>query len=147
MLSCPAEGNGNLQFPHGFFSFYITGLSNGESVTVTITLPSVVPVGTQYWKCGPTPGDASNHWYQLPMGDDDGDNIVTITLVDNGLGDDVLTGEDGTIVDDGGPGVPPVGGEVYPVNRVAILAPWIGLAALMAVALAVAVLIKRKRVA
>ncbi len=38
------------------------------------------------------------------MGSDDGDNVITITLVDNGLGDDVLTGADGAIVDQGAPG-------------------------------------------
>ena len=41
----------------------------------------------------------------------------------------------------------PVGGDVYPVSMPDILAPWLGLVALMAVAMAVIVLIKRKRVA
>jgi hypothetical protein len=64
-----------------------------------------VPVGTQYWKYGPTPDNYTPHWYQLPIGDDDGDNVITITLTDNGLGDDILTGQDGQIVDQGGPGI------------------------------------------
>jgi len=41
----------------------------------------------------------------------------------------------------------PVGGDVYPVSMLDILAPWLGLVALMAVAMVVVVLIKRKRVA
>ena len=98
----PTEGKPGCQFPHGLFSFNIIGLSNGESVTVTLTFPSAIPMGSQYWKYGPTPSDPSPHWYQLPIGDDDGDNVITITLIDNGLGDDVLTGEDGEIVDQGG---------------------------------------------
>jgi len=103
----PPAGKPNLVFPHGFFSFDITGLSSGETVRVTITLPDPVPVGTQYWKYGPTPGDPTDHWYQLtPVLDDDGENIITITLVDGGLGDDDLIAN-GVIVDQGGPGNPP----------------------------------------
>ncbi|MFC1980123.1 SBBP repeat-containing protein, partial [Chloroflexota bacterium] len=41
----------------------------------------------------------------------------------------------------------PVGGIVEPVDKIGILAPWLGLAALMAVTVAVGVLIKRKRTA
>jgi hypothetical protein len=37
------------------------------------------------------------------MGSDDGDDVITITLVDGGLGDDDGTA-DGVIVDQGGPG-------------------------------------------
>jgi hypothetical protein len=72
-------------------------------------------MGTQYWKYGPTPSDPSNHWYQIPMGDDDGDNVITIELTDNGLGDDVLTGVDGFIVDQGGPGWPAPSGGAHSV--------------------------------
>lgn len=102
----PTEGKPNIEFPYDFFSFNITGLANGAMVTVTIELPSAVPVGTQYWKYGPTPADPTNHWYQLEIGDDDGDNVITITLVDGGLGDDDLTAN-GIIIDQGGPGNPP----------------------------------------
>lgn len=107
----PAEGKPNLSFPHGFFSFQIMGLTNGQTVTVTITLPSAVPEGTQYWKYGPTLDDHTDHWYQLPVGSDDGDNVITITLVDGGLGDDDLIAN-AVIIDQGGPGnpSPPTGG-------------------------------------
>jgi hypothetical protein len=102
----PPEGKPDIEFPHGFFEFEIAGLTPGQSVTLTITLPSAVPVGTQYWKYGPTPSDPSPHWYQIFMGD----NVITITLTDGGLGDDDLT-PDGTIIDQGGPGWPgPTGG-------------------------------------
>ena len=110
----PAEGKPDLVFPHGFFGFQITGLTHGETVNLTITLPSAAPVGTQYWKYGPTPSDPTSHWYQIPMGDDDGDNVITITLVDGGLGDDDLTAN-GVIVDQGGPAYPPSGGGLAPV--------------------------------
>jgi len=62
-------------------------------------------VGTQYWKYGPTLANTATHWYPILMGDNDGDNVITITLVDGGLGDDDLVAN-GVIVDQGGPGVP-----------------------------------------
>ena len=59
------------------------------------------------------------------MGDNDGDNVITIELTDGGLGDDDLTAN-GTIVDDGGPGYYiPVGGEAYAASKLTILAPFI----------------------
>jgi len=96
----PEEGKPTLVFPHGFFSFDITGLTPGQAVVVTITLPDNVPVGTQYWKYRASEGG----WIQIPMGSDDGDEIITITLVDGGLGDDDGTAN-GVIVDQGGPGM------------------------------------------
>jgi len=96
----------DIEFPHGFFSFNVTGLSPGEAVTITLELPDPVPVGTEYWKYGPTPGNHTPHWYEIVMGSDNGDNIITITLQDNGLGDDIVTGEDSMIIDQGGPAIP-----------------------------------------
>jgi hypothetical protein len=110
----PTAGKPDLQFPHGFFEFQVTGLTAGQSVDLTIILPSAAPVGTQYWKYGPTQDNNLNHWYQLPMGSDNGDNVITITLVDGGLGDDDLTANGG-IVDQGGPGNSPAGGRGVPV--------------------------------
>jgi len=131
--SLPEEGKPDLDFPHGFFSFNITLPEGHTTAIVTMTFPSPLPVGTQYWKYGPTPGDPNDHWYQLPVGDDDGDNVITVTLVDGGLGDDNIVAPDGVIVDQGGPGypVPPVGGEAYPVSRFPVLAPWIVLGVLL----------------
>jgi len=127
------EGKPVLVFPHGFFSFRITGLISctHETVVVTITLPSAVPVGTEYWKCH------DSAWLDVTslLGDDDGDNVLTLTLTDGGLGDD--DGEcNGEIVDPGGPGQPPpvpVGGIVVPVNKLGLVAPWMGVVALVAI--------------
>ena len=137
-----------LSFPHGFFSFTIEGLTSGETVIITITLPGDMPTTTEYWKYGPTPANQVDHWYQIPMGDNDGDNVITIAITDGGDGDDDLTAN-GTITDEGGPGQPPpppvpVGGIIVPVSKVELLAPWIRLAALMAVAVA-AVQVRRRR--
>jgi len=85
-------------FPHGLLSFDITGLTPGATVTVTITYPSAIPVGTQYWKC------QNGNWINCTslMGDDDGDNVLTLTLTDGGLGDSDGAAN-GTISDPGGP--------------------------------------------
>jgi hypothetical protein len=59
-----------------------------------------MPTGTQYWKC------INGQWVNCTslLGDNDGDNILTLTITDGGLGDaDGLA--NGTIVDPGGPAV------------------------------------------
>jgi len=140
----PTTGKPNLVFPHGFFSFTITGLTLSQIVTVTITLPSAVPVGTQYWKYGPTTAVPAGEWYQIVMGSDDGDNVITITLQDGGVGDDDLTA-DGTIVDQGGTGNPgAVGWETYPVSKVRVLLPWIALFAAIIAGASLLVLRRRR---
>lgn len=90
-------------FPQGVFDFTLGGCTSSSTVTLNITYPSAVPAGAQYWKYGPTPTDASYHWYVLPA--TIAGNIVTFTIADGGLGDDDLT-VNGIIVDQGGPGVP-----------------------------------------
>ena len=105
-LTAVAEGTlptagkpAGVTFPHGLFSCNVTGMTPGSTVTLTITLPSAMPAGTQYWKC------QNGVWVDCTslLGSNDGDNILTLTLTDGGLGDaDGVA--DGTIVDPGGPG-------------------------------------------
>ncbi len=85
-------------FPQGVFSFNITNITPGSTVTITITLPSNMPANTQYWKC------VNGQWlncYSI-LGSNDGDNILTLTLTDGGPFDADGTAN-GTIVDPGGP--------------------------------------------
>jgi hypothetical protein len=104
-----AAEQAGLNFPHGLFEFRITGLADGDSVALTISLPSAIPDNAQYWKYGPTPGDPTYHWYQIPW-TRISSNVIAISLTDGGWGDDDLTA-DGTIIDQGGPGWPwPTGG-------------------------------------
>jgi hypothetical protein len=123
-------------FPYGMFTFKITGLSTGQEVTLTIELPGPVPVGTKWWKYH------NNTWSPMDIGDDDGDNVITVALKDGRTPDD----EDlvnGQITDQGGPASPTVGWETYPVSKVRVLLPWIAL--LAALMLAASLLVLRHR--
>jgi hypothetical protein len=130
----PSAGKPSLTFPYGFFTFRITGLAVGQTVTVTVTLPSDLPTAASYWKYHASEGG----WIQIPMGSNDGDNVITITLVDGGLGDDDGIAN-GVIVDQGGPGVPrvPVGGVLTPMNKLVVLSPYLVLLGLLGSAMAV----------
>ncbi len=81
-------------FPHGFFSFNITEIDPGSTVTVSITFPTFILPGAQYWKCTPT------GWLNIPV-DSIAGNVMTIRLTDGGLGDSDGVAN-GTIVDPGG---------------------------------------------
>ncbi len=131
----PTKGKPNAEFPYGFFSFRITGLEPHETVNLTITLPSSLPAGSHYWKY------QNGNWFEVPMGDNDGDEAITIQLTDGGLGDadGVANGE---IVDVGGPGVPKM-----PVPwTLEQLTPWILLAVvIVAIAILAFVMYRRRK--
>jgi autotransporter-associated beta strand protein len=91
-------------FPHGMFDFSAVGCTAGSTLSFTITYPVALPPGTQYWKYGPTASDPTPHWYVLPASITG--NTATFTITDGGLGDDDLAAN-GTVVDQGGPGVGP----------------------------------------
>jgi predicted outer membrane repeat protein len=85
-------------FPEGFFSFNITNITPGSTVTITITLPSNMPANTQYWKC------INGQWLNCNsiLGSNDGDNVLTLALTDGGPFD-ADGAANGIIVDPGGP--------------------------------------------
>jgi len=120
-----APGLPSVSFPHGMFSFQICCLTPGQTVDLTVTLPSAVPVGTVWWKYD------NGRWYSLPNLDDNGNNIMKIRLTDGGVGDSDEK-KDGFITDPGGPGNPmTVGIDGSPVNKAGVMAPWIVLLAAM----------------
>ncbi len=106
----PADSPPGAAFPFGFFSFTIEGLAPGASTTLDLFFP---PSELKtYFKYGPTPDNADPHWYEfvhyhpaLPGAEiwpQAGYVQVRLFLQDAQTGDD-FAGEDGKIVDTGGP--------------------------------------------
>lgn len=88
------------QFPYGLVASQITGCTPGATVTLTYTYPAALPAGTVFWKYGRELSNTALHWYAMPAilaG-----NVITVSYVDGGIGDDDLT-VNGTIVDPAGP--------------------------------------------
>ena len=119
-------GQPNLQFPHGFIEFAVTGLTNDETFTLTLTYPGNIPTNAQYWKYGPTPSDSNPHWYTMPIGSNNGDNVITLQLTNGAEGDDTWAATDFVLVDQGGPGWPAGAGAtgvpVFPTWYIGIVA-------------------------
>jgi len=137
----PSVGRPSMGFPHGFFSFTVSRVSSGATVTVTITLPSSLPADVQWWKIH------GGTWSRLPASKvSSNGNLVTLTLTDGASPDDDDGAANSVIVDAGGPGVPgpsgPVSGVLVPVNKLAILAPYLTLIGLVAT---VATTLKKRR--
>ncbi|MCV0393720.1 MAG: cadherin-like domain-containing protein, partial [Nitrosopumilus sp.] len=86
-----------LSFPHGHLSWNVTDISPGATITVTLTYPDPIPVGSEYWKL------IGGSWIDVTslIGSDDGDDTITLTITDGGLGDldGIVNGE---ISDPGG---------------------------------------------
>ncbi|MBH1962876.1 MAG: IPTL-CTERM sorting domain-containing protein [Comamonadaceae bacterium] len=130
----------NVSFPHGLFDFVLEGGTPGSTAELTVTYPSALPADSVYWKYGPTPighgcvdapSCAAPHWYVFPGAVIEG-NLVRLTLVDGGLGDDDLSAN-GVIVDAGGPGVVAslAGPGTVPVPTVSQWALWMMMALLI----------------
>jgi len=134
-----------VELPHGMFEFRITGLTPGDTVTLTIDLPWVEP-DFVWWKY-----DAGEGWFYLPITIVD-DSTIQLELTDGELeGGDLSGAADGTILDPGGPGNPPppppppaVGWEGSAVDKAAVMAPWIALSAAL-IAGATLVAVRRRR--
>src|SRR5437879_9707257 len=81
--SLPTAGKPAVSFPFGFFSFTITGIASGSTVTVTITYPSAVP--TEYWKV------VNGVWTDLTLCflifSSTNPNVLYLSLTSGGTGD------------------------------------------------------------
>lgn len=100
--SLPTAGKpAGLAFPRGFFSWTVTGVTPGETVIVRMKFASPVPANSPYWQV------VNGKWTNLTqlVGDNNGDNILTLTIKDNGLEDaDSVPGQ---VSDPGGFGETP----------------------------------------
>jgi hypothetical protein len=133
----PAPPPVGYNFPYGLFEFNITVISPGNDSIVTITTPNPLPIGTVYWKYGPTLADPVPHWHQIEVFDDDGDNVIVVVFTDGGTGDFDLV-VDGNITDPGGPSYRPRGGvpAMTPIGMIIL----IGMVTVLAV-----IIIKKKQ--
>ena len=106
-----------------YATFYSTALAR------CLAQIDALPAGTRYYKWGPTPGNPTPHWYEMPATISGA--TASFTITDGGLGDDDLA-INGTIVDQGGAGVGAAGG----VAAVPTLSAWalMLMAALLALA-------------
>ena len=85
----------SIQCPYGAMRFQVTGLDAGASVTVTLVFPENVPTSAKYYKI------TSAGWTEIPMGSNDGDEIITLTLTDGDATTDSDGVADGIITDPG----------------------------------------------
>ena len=150
--SPPAQA-GN--FPDGLFSFQVSGLTSGQTVTVTLTLSSPLPSGDfSYWKFH------GGTWTQMPSSKatlDSTRTVIKLTLTDGASPDDADGLANGVIVDPGGPTITPpattqpathpvaVGGEMLPVSLVQVLAPWIAVMLALTVVAVETLLVQRRQ--
>ncbi len=84
----------DIDFPWGAFNFDITGLTPGDTVTVTIVFDEAVPVDAKLFKV-----TATNGWVEIPFDSNDGDETITVTLTDGDAATDADGTADGTIFD------------------------------------------------
>jgi len=96
-----------MSFPMGLFDLVAVSGVPGSSFTVKLTYPAPLPPGTQYWKYGATPSNATPHWYAY-QGAVIAGNTITLTVVDGQQGDDDLL-PNAVILDPGGPALLTVG--------------------------------------
>lgn len=101
--SIPGIPPDDVDFYYGLFGYNINEMVIGDSVNLTLTFPYDLPVGTTYWKYGPTSDNSNDHWYTLPSTIIE--NQMFVTLVDGGSGDDDLRNDGNIIVNYGGPSI------------------------------------------
>jgi hypothetical protein len=94
-------------FAYDFYSFRITGLAPGDTVTVRLILHGASWPPSGYWKYGVTTDSLPYHWYRFDYDGETGATIsgneITLHFVDGKRGDDDLVAN-GEILEPGGPG-------------------------------------------
>ena len=88
-------GKPDMPLPYGAVKFHIAGLSEGESVTVSMTFPADVPTTSKYYKI------SDSGWQAIEFGSNDGDATIELTLTDGDPATDLDGTENGVIVDPG----------------------------------------------
>lgn len=101
----PDDTPAGVEFPIGFLDFQLAALVPGASSTITLYLEGDRIVES-YYKYGPTPDNALDHWYEFLFDGNTGAEIlsdrIVLHFIDGQRGDGDLMA-DGNIVDPGGP--------------------------------------------
>ncbi|RJR26001.1 MAG: hypothetical protein C4582_02725 [Desulfobacteraceae bacterium] len=92
----PQTGKPAFSFPYGTVKFDVVGINPGSSVTVTIKFSGNIPIDARYYKI-----DSADGWHQIPFGDNDGDETITLVLTDGDPSTDADRVANGTIRDPG----------------------------------------------
>ncbi len=79
--SPPSPAPEGLNFTYGYLNLTLAGFKPGDNVTLSIKLPQPIASNSQFWIF-------NRHWYEIPMGDNDGDNLITLKLRDGGPEDE-----------------------------------------------------------
>lgn len=98
-VATPMGAPSTREYPNGFFAFNLDNVTANSTVTVTITLPADARP-TSYVKCNADGSSCADF-----AGATFNDNVVVLTLTDNGAGDN--DPREGFISDPGAPAVTP----------------------------------------
>lgn len=112
-----AAYNGSNNYPHGAYQWKLTGCNSGETVTVSVTFPSLA--GLTLKKYGPTPSSGGQSVFYTPTNLVISGNTATYSVTDGALGDDDLT-LNGSIIDP----VVPVLASASDANSIPTLSEW-----------------------
>ncbi len=101
----PSDAPSGIVFPYGMFSFEISNIDEGATVTIKLYVPRNTNI-TGYWKKNQTTGKWENIAQSIDHNSVPGKTVITFQLTDNGDYDEDNTL--GLIKDQGGPGYPMV---------------------------------------
>ncbi len=100
-----SDAPSGIVFPYGMFSFEISNIDEGSTVTIKLYVPRNTNI-TGYWKKNQTTGKWENIAQSIDHNSVSGKTVITFQLTDNGDYDEDNTL--GLIIDQGGPGYPMV---------------------------------------
>lgn len=75
--------------PFGMIEFQADNCGVGATTNFTLGLPQAAPAGAQWWQYGPTPNNASPHWYSMDTVG--GGSKLSFKITDGARGDNDVT--------------------------------------------------------
>jgi len=99
-FTAPVNPPAGQTFPYGVFAFTSVSCGTGGTVTITLTYPNSLPLGTKYWK------SIGGAWVDWTSHVTIAGNTVVLTLTDGAYGD--TNSNPGEISDPSGPAYDPI---------------------------------------